>query len=66
MRTATNEKNLFPWGQIRYAGGIQGTPLRMSPDLTGYVPNALKGIEVSKDFKVINLMMRKCIKWSDG
>jgi peptide/nickel transport system substrate-binding protein len=66
MRTATNAKELFPWGQIKYAGGIQGTPLRLAPDLSSYAPNTARGIEFSKDFKVLNVQMRKGMKWSDG
>src|SRR5262249_4643647 len=54
------------WSPTKYAGAIQGTPLRMAPNLQEYVPNMLKGIEFSKDFKVLNMFLRKGMKWSDG
>src|SRR5205823_12024850 len=66
MRTASNDNLLFTWSPTKYGGAIQGTPLRMAPNLQEYVPNVLRGIEFSKDYKVLNLFMRKGMKWSDG
>ncbi|MFN8522963.1 MAG: ABC transporter substrate-binding protein [Chloroflexota bacterium] len=66
LRTVGNSKDLFIWSPVKYAGAMHGTPLRLAPDLSSYVPNVLKGVDVSKDFKTITLNMRKGMKWSDG
>lgn len=66
LRTATNEKVFFPWASLKYAGGIQATPLRLAPDLKGYVPNLWTGVEISSDFKTVTCHLRKGVKWSDG
>ena len=33
MRSVGNAKDLFIWSPVKYGGGIQGTPLRLAPDL---------------------------------
>src|SRR5579885_1395131 len=66
LKTASNDNLLLTWSPTKYAGAIQGTPLRLGPDLQSYSPNVLRGIEFSKDFKVLNMFMRKGIRWSDG
>ena len=43
-----------------------GTPLRLSEDLTGVVPNVWKGFEISDDATVITGYMRQGLKWNDG
>jgi peptide/nickel transport system substrate-binding protein len=65
LRTVNGGTSIFP-PPVRYAGGIQGTPLRISPDLQGYVPNLAKKVEYSSDFKTLTLTMRKGVRWSDG
>jgi len=66
MRTVGNAKDLFTWSPVKYGGAIQGTPLRLSPDLGNWVPNVLKNVEMSKDFKTLTATMRKGMRWSDG
>jgi peptide/nickel transport system substrate-binding protein len=66
MRSVGNAKDLFIWSPVKYGGGIQGTPLRLAPDLRSWVPNVLKNVEMSKDAKTLTATMRKGMKWSDG
>lgn len=66
MRSVGNSKDLFPWVPVKYGGGMHGTPLRLAPDLATWVPNVLRTVEMSPDFKTLTAHMRKGIKWSDG
>jgi len=66
MRTVGNSKDLFIWTPVKYGGGMHGTPLRLAPDLANWVPNVLKHLEMSKDFKTLTATIRKGIRWSDG
>ena len=65
LRMASTSTDFFPY-DLKPCGANQGTPLRLSADLKGVVPNVWKGYEVSKDFKTVTGFMRKGLKWSDG
>ncbi|MFN2129530.1 MAG: ABC transporter substrate-binding protein [Anaerolineae bacterium] len=65
MRLGTTATSLLDWS-VRFAGDWMGTPLRLSEDLKGVVPNVWKRFEISDDATVITGYMRQGLKWNDG
>jgi peptide/nickel transport system substrate-binding protein len=64
-RVATTGTSLIDW-VTRFVGNWFGTPLRLSADLQGVVPNVWKGFDFTDGATVLTGYMRPGIKWDDG
>jgi peptide/nickel transport system substrate-binding protein len=65
LRLGATDTSLFPW-DLKNCGGIMGTPLRLSENLQGVVPNVWESYEISDDFTILTGHMRQGLKWNDG